>query len=120
MITRTELAAMFAAALESNPNADYFPEDAVRRAFLLADTFLSAAGAQEEPASQPAAGVIRGWVTRDAQGPRELHDTKPVPSAGDDYTWPIGWLHRAVADAFIPGEGGPDAICEIEIRRVTR
>lgn len=54
MTKREELAARFMAALEGNHNADYYPEDMAKRAFLLADAFLSAC----EP-KPPSAAVER-------------------------------------------------------------
>jgi len=121
MKTRTELASKYIRAFlrkQGIPSTAGGRNDLVFHAFALADALLAAAGPQ--PAQEPAGDVIRAWVTRDGAGPCELHAERPEPRDDEHgYTWPGGWARNEVAKmCFGDAPGGPDAIAEIEIRRV--
>jgi len=119
MKTRTELASKYIRAFlrkQGIPSTAGGRNDLVFHAFALADALLAAAGPQ--PAQEPAGDVIRAWVTRDAAGPCEIHAERPEPRDQPDWTWPSNSLRDIVQLLLGDAPGGPDAICEIEIRRV--
>ena len=125
-MTRTELAHDYLCATLNNSYADAWAgtyANLVKSAFALADAFLAAAGPHEHAPQPeaPDAGVVRAWLTRDGgrhAGYVDISLKRPTCDLDD---WMDGdYSMRQLADLLMPGPGGPDAICEIEIRRVPR